>query len=98
MNEYEYRAAIVQAFGGSGPIANERQFWDTLLTAVYGTETIANTEHEFWSKLAVGLADYTPALPEDQAVVEDGDTFPATGGTVTISVTGGVVSAEYTPD
>lgn len=98
MNEVEFRRLLVEAFGGSGPVGNDRWFWNTLLTAIYGTETIANTEHEFRSKLAVGLANYSPALPDDQAVVEDGDILPVTGGTVTLSVSGNVVSAEYTPD
>lgn len=98
MNERDFRTRIVQAFNGTGLVGNDRQFWSTLLTAINGTETYAQTENEFRDKLVEAIENYSPALPGNQAVVEDGDEFPATGGTVVISVTGNTVSAEFVPD
>lgn len=37
-----------------------------------------------------------PSLPGTQAVVSNGQTLPVTGGTVTLSVVDGVVTAAYT--
>lgn len=38
-----------------------------------------------------------PPLPDDKAIVTDGESFTVDGGTVTLAVTGGVVSAQFTP-
>lgn len=94
----QYRREIIEAIGGAGLIGNEKQFWNTLLTSLGYAGPAVATETAFWRAFVTAIGDYSPALPDDQAVVEDGDTFAATGGTVTISVAGGVASAEYTPD
>jgi len=39
-----------------------------------------------------------PELPPTKAVVETGTVLTVTGGTVTLTVTDGVLSAEFTPD
>lgn len=41
------------------------------------------------------LAGDPAPLPSDQAIVEDGDTFAVDGGTVTLSVVDGVVTASF---
>jgi len=40
----------------------------------------------------------SPELPPTQTVVETGTVLTVTGGTVTLTVTDGVLSAEFTPD
>src|SRR5690606_26904968 len=84
--ERDFRTRIVQAFNGTGLVGNDRQFWSTLLTAINGTETYAQTENEFRNKLVEAVENYSPTLPDDQAVVEDGDTVALLGATVTLSV------------
>lgn len=98
MNERDFRIKLVEAYGGTGGYSNERDFWNSLLTAVYGTPTRALNEREFWIKFSEGVQGTTPPLADDQAIVEDGDQFPATGGTVTINVTNNTVTTEFTPD
>lgn len=51
------------------------------------------------AKVSLAAVANEPAfLAADQAIVEDGEEFAATGGTVTLSVADGVVTAEFTPD
>lgn len=49
---------------------------------------------------SVPLADAVEPtdLPENQAIVEDGDTFEVDGGTVTLNVAGGEVTATFVPE
>lgn len=98
MNEYTYRSAIVKAFGGTGPIGNEKQFWSTLISAVSGTPTVINTEREFWQKFAEAVTTYIPNLPDDEAIVEDGESIDIESADEvviegTLVVEGGTVSA-----
>lgn len=98
MNELQARRLLVEALGGTGPIGNDRDFWTTTLTALNGgVFSSANNEHEFWGKFATGLASYQPDLPSNVGVVEDGDILNVDGGTVTITVTDNVVTAEFNP-
>lgn len=41
-------------------------------------------------------AGYDPVLPSNSAIVVDGQTIAVTGGTVTLTVADGVLSATYT--
>lgn len=47
---------------------------------------------------ALAAIGVTAALPSNQAVVTSGAEYEATGGTVTLTVVAGVVTAEFTPD
>lgn len=98
MNEYQARQSIVAAFGGDGPIGNEKQFWSSLLTAINGTATSARDEHDFWTKLAEAIPGFVPNLPTE-AVISDGEEIAGTGGTFTVTVANGVVTGgTWTPE
>lgn len=93
MNEYSARKLIAQAVGGSGKIGTEKQFWTTVLTALNGSFSSANNEHEFWRKFADHLETFVaPLLDPDSAVVEDGDVIAGTGGDFTVTVENGVIT------
>lgn len=92
MNEYTARRLIAQAVGGSGKIGTEKQFWTTVLTALHGSFSSANNEHEFWRKFADHLGNWQPTLPDDQLIVEDGDDVTVGGSTYTFTVSGGAIT------
>lgn len=50
---------------------------------------------DFLADAASKVPGYSPALPGTQAVVTNGQTLAVTGGTVTLTVADGVVTAEY---
>lgn len=61
-----------------------------------GTSPTAKAIADMLADAASKTPGYAPVLPATQAVVTNGQVIPVTGGTVTITVTAGVVSASYT--
>lgn len=54
---------------------------------------------DFLTDAASKTPGYTgPVLPDNQAIVTSGAELAVTGGTVTLTVTDGVVAAEFTPE
>lgn len=92
MNEMTARKLMVQAVGGSGKIGTEKQYWTTVLTALNGSFSSANNEHEFWRKFASLLGGKLAPLPATQTIVSNGDVLPGTGGDFTVVVSGGEVT------
>ena len=99
MNEYVARKLIAQAVGATGKIGTEKQFWTTVLTALNGSFSSANNEHEFWRKFASHLSTWNGNLSDTQTIVENGDILPGTGGDFTVVVAGGAVTGgTWTPE
>jgi hypothetical protein len=92
MNELQARKLMLDAVGGTGKISNEKTYWTAVLTALNGSFSSANNEHEFWRKFASHLSDKLAPLPATQTVIENGDVLPGTGGDFTVVVAGGVVT------
>jgi hypothetical protein len=82
MNEFQARAALIEALGGDGSYGNERDFWTSVLTALNnGAHATANNAPEFWAKFADLLPAWQGGLAANQAIVTSGDELPGTGGT-----------------
>ena len=92
MNELEARKLMLDAVGGTGKVSNEKTYWTAVLTAMNGSFSSANTEHEFWRKFAAQLKAATAPLPATQTVVSNGQAVTVGGSTYTFTVAGGVIT------
>lgn len=61
-----------------------------------GTSPTAKAIADLLADAAAKTPGYAPVLPSNQAVVTNGQVLTVTGGTVTLSVVAGVVTATYT--